>query len=308
MPKATIDINTNNFKNHQRLIQNHIMNFNQCDYNHHENISQDKFFTTPRTFAYFNNALAKSSASFSRLNLKAYSRLTNPKQRYFYVCNNPFHIQIMTGRNGETARSASIFGAGLLTLLRLVTLFSSGAQGYKTYSKVITMTTYLFVGIRRTDLSNKIHSLRIEADSERQARAILARDYVLAFAGRINRTFTLTQSENAVSISGTNTKDGRRTRKPCGFFVPQIHTDGLLPHSKAEFVARSISRNKADYIRTNKASRSFAVVEALPHLLQVGRSITKQKRKFTMKTPNTAIHGIKSPIASTATIQGVQHV
>ena len=51
------------------------------------------------------------------------------------------------------------------------------------------MKTYLFAGIRRTDLSNKIHSLRIQANNERQARAILARDYVLAFAGQINRTF-----------------------------------------------------------------------------------------------------------------------
>ncbi|WP_446834110.1 host cell division inhibitor Icd-like protein [Testudinibacter sp. P27/CKL/0425] len=52
---------------------------------------------------------------------------------------------------------------------------------------------YLFAGIKRLDRTNKIHSLRIEADSERQACALLARDYVLAFAGRINRTFTAVQ-------------------------------------------------------------------------------------------------------------------
>ena len=149
----------------------------------------DKKPLTPENRLHYSNfASAKSSASFDRLNLKAYNRY-NSQQRYFYVCNNPFHIQIMTRRNGETARSASIFEAGLSTLLRLVTLFDSGEQGYKTYSKVITMKTYLFAGIRRTDLSNKIHSLRIQANNERQARAILARDYVLAFAGQINRTF-----------------------------------------------------------------------------------------------------------------------
>ncbi|MGR6981259.1 host cell division inhibitor Icd-like protein [Testudinibacter sp. P27/CKL/0425] len=279
------------------------LNFQNCDTNH---------FTKDRTLDYFNTAVAKSAASFDRLNPKAYSRLTNPKQRYFYVCNNPSYIQNMTGRNGETVRSASIFWAGLSTLLRLVTLFDSGEQGYKTYQKVITMKTYLFAGIRRTDLSNQIHSLRILADSEQHARALLARDYVLAFAGRINRTFDkspLTQAENAVSISGTNTDNGRRTRKPCGFFVPQIHQDGLLTQSKAEFVARSISRNKADYIRTNKANRLSAVVEALPHLLQVGKSITKtDKRKFTMKTPNPTQVVSTSCVNRTFTATEVQGV
>lgn len=92
------------------------------------------------------------------------------------------------------------------------------------------------------------------------------------------------------SIASTNAINGNRTRKTCGFFTPQIHIKGLLTLSKAEFVARSIRRTKAEFIRTNKASRFIAVVEALSHLLQVGKSFTNTiKRLPTMKT----IHHLK---------------
>lgn len=54
--------------------------------------------------------------------------------------------------------------------------------------------TYIFIGILRTDLSNRLHKLRIPAESKLQARKKLARDYVLVFAGKIplktHRTFT----------------------------------------------------------------------------------------------------------------------
>ncbi|THA00558.1 host cell division inhibitor Icd-like protein [Rodentibacter pneumotropicus] len=63
---------------------------------------------------------------------------------------------------------------------------------------VTQMTQFIFAAIRRTDLSNRIQKIRINADTERQARAILAREFVLILAGRIpekntskfNRTFT----------------------------------------------------------------------------------------------------------------------
>ncbi|WP_230586446.1 hypothetical protein [Gallibacterium anatis] len=115
------------------------------------------------------------------------------------------------------------------------------------------------------------------------------------------RNLTLTPNVVNCSIEGTTTYNGNRTRKTCGFFTPQIHIQGLLALSKAEFVARSIRRTKAEFIRTNKASRLYAVVEALPHLLQVGKSFTKTyKRISTMKTitENTALLGAVYPIAA----------
>ncbi|EHK90957.1 host cell division inhibitor Icd-like protein [Aggregatibacter actinomycetemcomitans] len=48
------------------------------------------------------------------------------------------------------------------------------------------MYQFIFAGIRRTDLTNRIQKIRIQAESELQARAILAREFVLVLAGRIN--------------------------------------------------------------------------------------------------------------------------
>ena len=116
------------------------------------------------------------------------------------------------------------------------------------------------------------------------------------------RNLTLTPNVVNCSIAATTTYNGNRTRKTCGFFTPQIHIQGLLTLSdNAEFVARSIRRTKAEFIRTNKASRLYAVVEALPHLLQVGKSFTKTyKRLPTMKTITkpTALLGAVFPIAA----------
>ncbi|AZI13446.1 hypothetical protein ACU6T4_03485 [Avibacterium paragallinarum] len=125
------------------------------------------------------------------------------------------------------------------------------------------------------------------------------------------RNLTLTPNVVNCSIEGTTTYNGNRTRKTCGFFTPQIHIQGRLTLSdKAEFVARSIRRTKAEFIRTNKASRLYAVVEALPHLLQVGKSFTKTyKRMSTMKTitkPTALIAGV-CPIAFTSAMAEVKN-
>lgn len=113
------------------------------------------------------------------------------------------------------------------------------------------------------------------------------------------------------SIVNTNAINGNRTRKTCGFFTPQIHPKGRPTLSdKAEFVARSIRRTKAEFIRTNKASRFIAVVEALPLLLQIGKSFTNTiKRTSTMKTNQniTALMAELCPIASTSAMAGVNN-
>ena len=62
------------------------------------------------------------------------------------------------------------------------------------------MYQFIFAAIRRTDLSNHLQKIRITADSERNARAKLAREFVLVLAGRINlqsdRTLDRTLSAN----------------------------------------------------------------------------------------------------------------
>ncbi|OOF67760.1 host cell division inhibitor Icd-like protein [Rodentibacter caecimuris] len=48
------------------------------------------------------------------------------------------------------------------------------------------MYQFIFAAIRRTDLTNHIQKIRINANSELQARAVLAREFVLVLAGKIN--------------------------------------------------------------------------------------------------------------------------
>ncbi|WP_241008857.1 host cell division inhibitor Icd-like protein, partial [Aggregatibacter actinomycetemcomitans] len=48
------------------------------------------------------------------------------------------------------------------------------------------MYQFIFAAIRRTDLTNQIQKIRINADTEREARAMLARDFVLVLIGKIN--------------------------------------------------------------------------------------------------------------------------
>ncbi|QEH21804.1 hypothetical protein FWK55_06255 [Histophilus somni] len=95
----------------------------------------------------------------------------------------------------------------------------------------------------------------------------------------------LPKNQSAVSIGDTTTKNGYRTRKTCGIFLPQIPIiNGLSLLSSiclSEFVARSIRRDKAEFIRTNKASRFFAVVETLLHPL--GNSNSHLLNKETIK-------------------------
>lgn len=54
------------------------------------------------------------------------------------------------------------------------------------FTGVTQMYQFIFAGIRRTDLTNRIQKICIQAESELQARAILAREFVLVLAGRIN--------------------------------------------------------------------------------------------------------------------------
>ncbi len=49
-----------------------------------------------------------------------------------------------------------------------------------------TKPTFIFVAVRRADVNSKPQRLRITANTELEARAILAKEFILVFAGRIN--------------------------------------------------------------------------------------------------------------------------
>ncbi|WP_455550593.1 hypothetical protein [Brenneria goodwinii] len=77
--------------------------------------------------AYRFTVAAKSATRFSSLNVQADDRFSF--MRFFYV-RKPCYARIMVGRNGGAFGLAGFLYAGLLTLLRLTTPFSSGVVGF----------------------------------------------------------------------------------------------------------------------------------------------------------------------------------
>ena len=164
-------------------------------------------FTTNRTFDYFNTALAKSSAERRNSNNKLMAHNTPKACFLLRKIRTPQErpespelqerLSMVTCDGQPLAVGCVPLVAVFYPVARYRPVVESKAVTLK-FTNGVTAMIYLFAGIKRLDRTNQIHSLRIEADSERQARAILARDYVLAFAGRINRTFTAAEVHGVI--------------------------------------------------------------------------------------------------------------
>lgn len=63
------------------------------------------------------------------------------------------------------------------------------------------MKQFIFAAIRRTDLSNQIQKIRINAGTEQAARAQFARDFVLVLTGKINLQNTVKNNRAFTAIS-----------------------------------------------------------------------------------------------------------
>ena len=144
------------------------------------------------------------------------------------------------------------------------------------------MYQFIFALIRAPQIK-----IRLLADNEQQARSRFTDGNTLLFVGRINQNpfknnrtlavrshlsvnnHSLPKCEDAGSIESTTTIEGNRNPYQCGIFLPKIHSfhvpEKLGALSYIEFAVQMISRNKAEFIRTNKASRSIAVVESVSH-------------------------------------------
>lgn len=117
------------------------------------------------------------------------------------------------------------------------------------------------------------------------------------------RSLCLLNSVVVCSIESTTTNEGNRNPNSCGIFLPKIHflhvpqNWGAL--SYAELAVRLISRNKADYIRANKASYSFVAVETLSHPIKGDKSyssLTKTNDTMTNSTPTSSFAPISPKI------------
>ena len=150
------------------------------------------------------------------------------------------------------------------------------------HTELRKMYQFIFALIRAPQIK-----IRLLADNEQQARSRFTDGDTLLFVGRINQNplknnrtlavrsplsvnnHSLPKCEDAGSIEGTTTIEGNRNPYQCGIFLPKIHSlhvpKKLGALSYIEFAVQMISRNKAEFIRTNKASRSIAVVESVSH-------------------------------------------
>ena len=152
----------------------------------------------------------KVIASRGKLNYLHQANDSTPLDRAFFVRNirtpkeyadfvlhiNPI-ILSMVERNKPSMTGC----LPKLAVFHLVTFYRPTVESLAVVPENLTleltqMYQFIFAAIRRTDLSNHLQKIRITADSERNARAKLAREFVLVLTGRINLQSDRTLSAN----------------------------------------------------------------------------------------------------------------
>ena len=178
------------------------------------------FLLTDKTrLNYIKSAFAKSNASREKLSLLKANNST-PNRAFFvraiYLSNKNSLISDklfpMVERNGQP------FVVGCFPLVAVshpVTFYRPTVRSLavvpeKLLKETTQMKQFIFAAIRRTDLSNHIQKIRINAETERDARAQFAREFILVLAGTINlkntsdfnRTFAVHSPVLALSTQG----------------------------------------------------------------------------------------------------------
>ena len=208
--QKVIFINTlMSFKNMEKLT----MNLNHKYFNQYEIFFKlfliEIALQTTVNFGIMNTQSEKVIASRGKLNLIKANDST-PQNRAFFVRNirtpqeyadfvfnlNPI-ILSMVERNEQSLTGCLPYVAvfHLVTFYR-PTVESLAVVPENKHMELTQMYQFIFAAIRRTDLSNHLQKIRITADSERNARAKLAREFVLVLAGRINLQSDRTLSAN----------------------------------------------------------------------------------------------------------------
>lgn len=117
----------------------------------------------------------------------------------FFAQWNSCHwcCQIMVARAGQPSGWPVSFVAGIPTPVRATTPERRNSSGSYQLTKEIAIMatalissrpefTFIFAAIRRADSASRPCMLRTVADDEHAARRVFARDYILAFAGRLS--------------------------------------------------------------------------------------------------------------------------
>ncbi|MDO4430325.1 MAG: host cell division inhibitor Icd-like protein [Lonepinella koalarum] len=128
-----------------------------------------------------NQTLANSSTPLTRAFFVRSTR--TPKERHKKACSS---MVACSGKGSPFAVfQSSQFCSPLHVTAQPLQSLAVAPQNL-TLELSAMMYQFIFAAIRRTDLTNQIHKIRISATSELEARKALARDFVLVLAGRIN--------------------------------------------------------------------------------------------------------------------------
>ena len=155
---------------------------------------------TTVNFGIMNTQSEKVIASRGKLNYLTLANDSTPLDRAFFVRNirtpkeyadfvlhiNPI-ILSMVERNKPSMTGC----LPKLAVFHLVTFYRPTVESLAVVPENLTleltqMYQFIFAAIRRTDLSNHLQKIRINADTEQAARTQCARDFVLVLTGKIN--------------------------------------------------------------------------------------------------------------------------
>ena len=185
------------------------MNLNHVNYKQYENNYNTFHFTKRSQICDYVHTLAKSKASREKLNLYKANDST-PQNRAFFVRNirtpkeyadfdlhiNPIILSMVERNEPSMTGCLPVMAVFHLVTFYRPTVESLAVVPINQHQELTQMYQFIFAAIRRTDLSNHLQKIRITADSERNARAKLAREFVLVLAGRINLQSDRTLSAN----------------------------------------------------------------------------------------------------------------
>ena len=156
-------------------------------YSNDENFYNSNPLQSAVNFGIISPQSEKVIASRGKLNYLSQANDSTPQNRAFFV------------RNIRTPKEYADFVFNLNPIiLSMVERNEPSMTGCLPVMAVFHLVTFYrptvesLAAIRRTDLSNHLQKIRINADSERNARAKLARKFVLVLTGRINLRVTKT--------------------------------------------------------------------------------------------------------------------
>ncbi|MBN6076452.1 host cell division inhibitor Icd-like protein [Aggregatibacter actinomycetemcomitans] len=177
---------------------------------------------TPETkLNYISSVLAKSSAGRRKPNLVKANNST-PNRAFFvrsvYVStNNGLLSDKLFSMVVHSGKGSALCCFPLLTVFDPVVYYRQNVEIFAVVPENLVKETtqmkqFIFAAIRRTDLSNRIQKIRINAETERDARAQFAREFILVLAGKINlkstsnfdRTLSAHSPVFALSTQGEN--------------------------------------------------------------------------------------------------------